>query len=62
VAFSFAIDTSGAAFDDFPRQEIARLMREHADLVEQGVGEYEGTCKDINGQVVGQWRMVGLSG
>ena len=50
MAFSFAIDTSGEAFDAHPRAEIARLMREHADRIEWGVCEYEGTCKDINGR------------
>jgi len=58
VAFSFAIDTSGSAFDEYPRQEIARIMREHADRIEQGVGP-EGVCRDRDGSVVGMWRLVG---
>jgi hypothetical protein len=61
MAFSFAIDTSGATFDEYPRAEIARIMREQADCIEHGSG-YEGTCRDVDGRVVGQWRMVGLGG
>jgi hypothetical protein len=58
---SLAINTSSAAFDGYPRAEIVRIMRKQADRIEQS-GGYEETCYDVDGRVVGQWRMVGLGG
>lgn len=60
VAFSLSVDTSGTAFDDGrPRAEVARILRAAADAIEH-VGGDEGPCRDVNGQGVGRWRLVGI--
>jgi hypothetical protein len=42
---------------EYPRQEVARIMREHADRIDQD-GGLEGVCRDRDGKVVGMWRLV----
>jgi hypothetical protein len=50
--FSIEIKTTNAAFEDSPETEIARILREWADRIEEGA---QGTYKvfDINGNSVG---------
>lgn len=45
------IENSGAAFDDAPQEEIARILRELARSIEQGVERT--TLYDINGNKCG---------
>lgn len=59
MAFTLAIDTAGAAFDDFGRGEVARIVRDAAETIER-VGGDEGICRDAHGKIVGRWRLVGI--
>jgi hypothetical protein len=46
------IDTGNAAFDDGNREyEVARILREAADRIENGAEDF--TLRDINGNKVG---------
>ena len=56
ATFTVKISTDNAAFDDEPGYEVARILREHAALLEShGPGDI-GTValRDINGNRVGQ--------
>jgi hypothetical protein len=52
--FRVEIDTFNAAFEDGAHQEVARILREIADRVEQGSDG--GPVRDINGNTVGRYR------
>lgn len=65
MSFQLKLTTENAAFcydgqvypaltkEHAQRSEIARILRKAADHLEAG---YEsGTCRDINGNVVGEW-------
>jgi hypothetical protein len=59
MAFKLAIkNTDNAAFgesDDDKRHEIARILREAADKLDQG-RDYA-ACMDFNGNKVGEWSL-----
>lgn len=44
---------TNAAFEDYPRQEAAQVLRKIAGQLENG-HEY-GNIKDVNGNTIGQW-------
>ena len=51
------IDANGAAFvDDEPRGEMARILRDLAQRLEEG-SEEKGGMYDYNGNRVGGWRI-----
>jgi len=54
-AFNLHISTEGAAFADAPAAEIARILREAAQSIEEDGHERVGRLKDINGNRVGFW-------
>jgi hypothetical protein len=56
--FRLTINTQGAVFDDYPRDEVARILRAAADLVEHQ-GPIVGVCRDRYDNVVGRWFLVG---
>lgn len=53
--FRMSLKTRAAAFTEYgdPAPEIARLLREAADRIEQG--ETEGALLDINGNTAGRF-------
>lgn len=51
--FKLEIKNTGSAFED-PRAEIARLLREVADQIEDE-GKDDGVLRDINGNRCGSW-------
>jgi hypothetical protein len=51
--FTLTIETDNAAFNDGGNAEVARLLREVAERVEDSTTD--GTVKDINGNTVGVW-------
>lgn len=52
--FWMKISTDNAAFVDAPEgAELARLLRETAERLEQGVPY--GSLRDVNGNMVGRW-------
>lgn len=51
--FQLKIHNSGAAFDDAPEYEVARILRELADKVE--AGRTSGRVFDLNGNACGNW-------
>jgi hypothetical protein len=53
--FTLNIKTDNAAFEDQPAIEIARILREAADRVEQSPILVMGILRDINGNEVGKW-------
>ena len=59
MEFKLWIETNNAAFgtDEIERGvEIARILRELADRVDETM--INGKCRDINGNVVGEWGFV----
>lgn len=56
--FLLRINTENAAFDDFPCVELARILREIADKIEQQHREdlhcFQ-NARDINGNITGQY-------
>lgn len=58
MSFKFEItNMNGSAFDDFPEEEVARLLRKVADMLEDG-SLLEGGVRplhDVNGATVGTW-------
>lgn len=53
--FKVSFGTGNAAFDGTPAYEIARLLREIADRVEDGARQ--GTLNDVNGNLVGDFHL-----
>ena len=59
MAFTLTIETHGAAFvggdDDYgPGSEVARILREIADRLDQnGLVRGDGLCRDYNGNSCG---------
>lgn len=52
--FEMKFKTDNAAFEDGNRyREIARILREAADKIEDG--QETGRCRDVNGNTVGTW-------
>jgi hypothetical protein len=59
MTFDLKIETDNYAFDDDPRPEVARILREVADRVEHGIiATGYRNVRDINGNVVGRFRLV----
>lgn len=56
--FTVMISTDGAAFEDDPTPELARILRRIADDMEQG-REYDmfQTIHDVNGNDVGRYAL-----
>lgn len=50
---TITLETGNAAFEDAPATEIARILRDLADLIESGMGTDETPLRDINGNRVG---------
>ena len=48
------LETGGAAFDDSPAFELARILRRLADTIESG-GRFEGRLHDLNGNHCGDF-------
>lgn len=59
MAFPLALDTSGKAFDEDGRAELARILREAADAVEH-TRDVEGGCRASDGEAAGMWRLMGI--
>lgn len=49
--FELSLKTGNAAFEDQPASEIARIIKDAAERIENG--EFEGNLYDINGNRVG---------
>lgn len=56
--FKLEIVTDNAAFEEGPATELARILRDLANRVEQD-GEFDGVVRDINGNVVGKHSLTG---
>jgi len=59
--FRIEIETTNAAFEDAPEDEITRILRDLADYIAQwslqsGRQVYQGVLRDINGNTVGTWQ------
>ena len=54
--FTLKFDTDNSAFDDAPREEIARILKEAAEKVIYG--ENDGKILDENGNTIGKWKWV----
>lgn len=52
--FELKIDTSNAAFEADAGAEIARILREVADLIVD-TGNWDATIQDVNGNTVGRF-------
>lgn len=56
--FTAKIEMGNAAFDPEGRnEELGRILRDIGRRVEGG--DTQGTCRDYNGNVVGQWAIKG---
>ena len=55
--FTLTIETAGAAFEEDPGPEIARILRVIADQHENNV-RGQGTARDHNGNTVARWRLT----
>ena len=49
------IETENAAFDPEPGRELARILRELADVIELYATDTQVTLRDLNGNKVGQF-------
>lgn len=61
MTFKLTIDTTNAAFDDSPEQEVARILRELAKRIEaRGLPPARGVdvLRDTNGNMVGTFEQV----
>jgi hypothetical protein len=62
AVFTVTIETGNAVFEDYPGEELARILRGLADHVEGQQAERApgakrvGPLRDVNGNTVGQWR------
>ena len=54
--FQVSIKTINAAFDGEPGHEVARMLREIADKVDEGFRN-DGYVRDYNGNTVGRWSL-----
>lgn len=48
-------ETSGAAFEDYEKEEIMRILEEV--IVKVKNGRSEGKILDINGNSIGEWEL-----
>ena len=59
MKFTLEINCDNAAFEDFPEQEISRILTEAAMIVEVGGSIVPGSIlRDINGNTVGSFKTV----
>jgi hypothetical protein len=56
MRFTLTLECDNAAFDDSPVTEVARILDQTAEALCSGY--LEGTCLDVNGNDVGDWRFV----
>ena len=51
--FTIEFTTSGSAFDDYPQEEVVRIL----DIISNKVrdGYTDGNIVDINGNSIGKW-------
>lgn len=63
TTFNLSLEMDNAAFDDDAALELARILRELADRIEQdGLDSGEPIrLRDVNGNTVGQCEAVGLN-
>jgi hypothetical protein len=54
MKFTLEIDCDNTTFDESPATEVARILRETAGRVEEGV--WPGNLRDSNGNTVGSFR------
>ena len=54
VKFILEINCDNAAFDESPATEVARIVRNAAERVEEGI--WPGNLRDSNGNTVGSFR------
>lgn len=57
MTFKLSINCDNAAFEDDASTEIARILRETAEKLENG--REDGRCVDYNGNVVGSFKFSG---
>lgn len=55
VHFKMSIEGAGAAFQDFPEDEVVRMLRDVAQKVESG--RVYGDLRDFNGNWAGEWEL-----
>lgn len=56
--FTLTIDTAGAAFEEEPATELARLLRHIADSVESTYTGSHEFARDTNGNTVARWTLT----
>ena len=56
MVFSLTIECDKAAFEDDPDQ-LAKLLRQVADRVDDGQRQQSGSVRDANGNKVGTWEV-----
>jgi len=58
MKFQVRLNCGNAAFEDCPGEEVARILGEVAHHVyNSGDGESKGLCRDVNGNIVGEWHL-----
>ena len=58
MTYRIEIETDNAAFDGAPMTEVARILRELADYLEETEQPADQRLKDINGNRVGRAGLV----
>ncbi len=53
--FVIKMETGNAAFGDYPNDEVGRILGHVVACLEDG--DLSGSCYDINGNKVGEWRL-----
>lgn len=54
--FSADFQSGNAAFGENPAEEMARILRDIAERIEQG--QENGKARDINGNSIGSWWFI----
>lgn len=54
--FKLTIRTENEAFDGFPGDELARILRDVAEKLQDG--RNRAVCVDVNGNTVGSWELT----
>ena len=55
MRFEMRITCKNAAFDEYPRDEISRLLRSVADIIETSD---TGTLRDYKGDTIGDFELI----
>jgi hypothetical protein len=58
MEFNVHFECDNAAFDDAPRYEISRILKELAERIEDG-GDWTGVIRDVNGNRIGEFELTG---